>query len=133
MHQSYARKIIRITTIINTEGWDVVRRLNQTIMTTFITTPAILHQGKAYTGKNHARIISDMVLVHNVKPPVRGVQGFMDNQGNFFSREESAKIALKAKQIDKLHYSSTELFSEDLYYDKIITKIRQRKMSRALA
>ena len=42
-------------------------------------------------------------------------QGFLTNKGRFVSREEAAKIALEYGQIMELQYSTTDLFSEDLY------------------
>jgi hypothetical protein len=40
------------------------------------------------------------------------VQGFLTNLNRFVDREEAAKIAFNAKQIDS---EKTQLFSEDLY------------------
>lgn len=42
-------------------------------------------------------------------------QGFLTSKGTFVNRTDAAKIALEAGQIEKLSYSSTQLFSEDLY------------------
>lgn len=43
------------------------------------------------------------------------IQGFLTNKNRFVDREEAAKIALAAQQIDCLQYSKTKLYSEDLY------------------
>ncbi len=43
-----------------------------------------------------------------------GIQGFVDQFGNFHDRTVSAKIAFKAKQISK---EQNELFSEDIWYN----------------
>lgn len=43
------------------------------------------------------------------------VQGFLTNKNRFVDRLEAAEIALACGQIEKLNYSQTELFSEDLY------------------
>lgn len=42
-------------------------------------------------------------------------QGFLTNKGRFVDRKQAAIIALEAGQITKLSFSSTDLFSEDLY------------------
>lgn len=42
-------------------------------------------------------------------------QGFITSLGRFVNRKEGAKIALESGQIEKLKYSSSELYSEDLY------------------
>jgi hypothetical protein len=42
-------------------------------------------------------------------------QGFLTSKGRYVSREEAGKIALEAGQIKELQYSTTDLFSEDLY------------------
>jgi len=45
------------------------------------------------------------------------IQGFIDNMGDFHTREEAFKIATEANQILKKTggKDSTQLFSEDLY------------------
>lgn len=45
-------------------------------------------------------------------------QGFIDNQGNFLTREEACVVAREAGQINQVRLKNTpfrELFSEDLY------------------
>lgn len=42
-------------------------------------------------------------------------EGFLTSTGRYLDRENAARIAIEARQIEKLNYSSTELFSEDLY------------------
>lgn len=45
-------------------------------------------------------------------------QGFIDNQGNFLTREEACIVAREAGQINQVRLKNTpfrELFSEDLY------------------
>ena len=42
-------------------------------------------------------------------------QGFLTDRGTFVDRKAAAVIAIEAGQIKELSYSSTELFSEDLY------------------
>jgi len=43
------------------------------------------------------------------------VQGFLTVNNNFVTREEAGIIALMSKQIEKLSYHNTKLYSEDLY------------------
>lgn len=43
------------------------------------------------------------------------IQGFVDQYRNFLTREEAAKIAIEAGQIEKLKFCNDQLFSEDLY------------------
>lgn len=42
-------------------------------------------------------------------------QGFLTDKNRFVDRVEGAKIVLSRGQVTKLKYSSTELYSEDLY------------------
>lgn len=42
-------------------------------------------------------------------------QGFLTSTGRFVDRKLAATIAKNAGQIENLQFSSTELFSEDLY------------------
>jgi len=42
-------------------------------------------------------------------------QGFITDKNRFVDRTEGAIIALTCGQIEKLNYSSSELYSEDLY------------------
>lgn len=52
---------------------------------------------------------NDKIELHKV------TQGFLTSKGRFADRKEAARIALDSKQIKKLNYSKTELYSEDLY------------------
>ena len=42
-------------------------------------------------------------------------QGFLTSKGRFVDREVAGQIAIAAGQIKELQYSTTDLFSEDLY------------------
>lgn len=44
-----------------------------------------------------------------------GVQGFLDNEGNFLDRTEALHHALACGQIEKPKFQDNELFSEDLW------------------
>lgn len=74
---------------------------------------AILYRGIIYTGKRHHNIITEMVNVHGIEPPISTLnQGFVTDEGKFVSRKEAAEIAFKAGQISK---QRERLYSEDLY------------------
>jgi len=77
---------------------------------------AILFEGTVYTGRRHHDVIRKIIQETGVKK-VGGQhpQGFVTDTGEFVDREQAAKIALECGQIEKLKYSSTLLFSEDLY------------------
>jgi glycine cleavage system regulatory protein len=80
-----------------------------------IKSAAILKNGIILTGHNHSEII------HQYYPTMgkfvgADTQGFINENGKFLNRKEAAKEALKCKQISKLKYSKTELFSEDINY-----------------
>jgi hypothetical protein len=77
-----------------------------------IVSAAIMKGQTIFTGRRHADIIASAMggFFKNCK------QGFVDENGKFYNRQEAAKHALACKQIDKLHYgTSGDLFSEDLY------------------
>ena len=75
---------------------------------------AIKQSNKVYVGKRHSDVIRIMVK-DGFSIPIKGIQGFVTEDGKFLNREESAKVALKNKQIKKLKFSKTKLYSEDLY------------------
>lgn len=79
-----------------------------------IASAAICQDGKVYTGKNHAEIISEIYSI--TQRLVDGVQGFVTDCGAFCDREMAFEIASAAGQIVKKHGSPTdlELYSEDL-------------------
>jgi hypothetical protein len=79
---------------------------------------AIRHGGRIFTGHRHADIFQANAVFRNgviVSSIANGEQGFVDDLGQFHSRESAARIALETGQITALKYSSTKLFSEDLY------------------
>lgn len=47
--------------------------------------------------------------------PIRGEQGFVDDLGRFFNREDALIIATQCKQIIQKHGAKYELYSEDIY------------------
>lgn len=72
--------------------------------------------GKIFTGKRHNNCFEE-AWKKNEPLPKKGSreQGFMTSENKFVSREEAAKIALRNGQVEKLKFSETRLFSEDLY------------------
>lgn len=77
-------------------------------------------QGKIWTGLRHHNVVHKMVQATGIRP-AKGVQGFVDYQGNFYDRKQAAKIALAAGQVQagkavKEHiFDGVKLWSEDLY------------------
>jgi hypothetical protein len=80
-----------------------------------ITAAAILREGKAYTGRRHANVFQDGTPVHGL--PFGAFknceQGFVDEDGKFYSRDEAAVEALKCHQIDSIPRGV--FLSEDLW------------------
>ena len=83
-----------------------------------ITCSAVWHENHLLTGKRHSDCIKvAAILIKNGigTRPVKGEQGFLTDQKKFLNREAAAIHAIACGQIEKLKYSSTELFSEDLW------------------
>lgn len=76
-----------------------------------------INKGVVLCGFGHSNIIGKCVVLVGKRQAEMGPyeQGFITNKNRFVDRIEAAKIAFEAKQIQKLKYSSTELYSEDLY------------------
>lgn len=72
---------------------------------------------KVLTGRRHHDIFHANTVRQNgvIVSRIFGEQGFVTLSGDFLTREEAAKHALKTGQISKLKFSKTELFSEDIY------------------
>ena len=79
-----------------------------------IVESAITQDGKIYTGRRHHNVIADMVNTHKLPIPIKGEQGFVDENGKFLDRLEGADLALKSGQIQKLSWPPN-LYSEDLW------------------
>jgi hypothetical protein len=79
--------------------------------------PTNVDKGIVFCGHRHPHCLHQMVAMTGKKQHEVGeeIQGFLTNLNRFVDRIEGAKIALANKQIDKLEYSKTKLFSEDLY------------------
>jgi len=79
-----------------------------------IVSAAIKQNERVFSGRRHADVIRIMVEEYDVKPPVRGVQGFLTDNGEFLTRIEAGNHAIECNQIAKLRWPPN-LYSEDLY------------------
>ena len=81
--------------------------------------PINVDKGVVVCGHRHPHCIHTMYSLtgkRSIEPEVgKYVQGFLTNKNRFVDRTEGAEIALESMQIKELGYSSTQLFSEDLY------------------
>lgn len=70
-----------------------------------------------FIGKRHHNCIATMIDCGYPAPisEPKFPQGFVTSDGKFVDRKEAAQIALENRQIEKLKYSKTDLYSEDLY------------------
>jgi len=50
----------------------------------------------------HDNVLAIMVNVFGIKPPIKGVQGFLTNRRRFVSRKEAGQIALRGGQVTQL-------------------------------
>jgi hypothetical protein len=79
---------------------------------TSIKAAAVLHNGEVWTGHRHAEIMRAIWAKHGAVQISQEAQGFVTDDGKFVGREEAARIALLAGQIQK---EKSELFSEDVF------------------
>lgn len=81
--------------------------------------PKNVDRGLVFCGHRHPHCQYSMIAITGKRSVTvevgEYIQGFLTNFNRFVDREEGAKIALASGQIDKLNYSSNELYSEDLY------------------
>jgi len=79
--------------------------------------PKNIKTGVVFAGLRHHNAMYTMSAVTGLRDCESGenIQGFLTNYGNFVDRKEAADIALFCGQVGELKYSSTELYSEDLY------------------
>ena len=82
-----------------------------------IVIAAIKKNGIVFTGLRHGHIIRDMVGCGFLKDPKEDYvyteeQGFVDNHGKYWSREDARDVAVEAGQVDSTHGT---LYSEDLW------------------
>jgi hypothetical protein len=81
------------------------------------TRPYNISEGIVFSGWRHHNCMYQMVAITGLTDfqAGHGEQGFLTNKNRFVDREEGAKIALACGQIEKLEFSSKDLYSEDLY------------------
>ena len=81
--------------------------------------PINVDKGIVFCGLRHPHCMYQMIAITGKRSVIKEVgeyvQGFLTNKNRFVDRKEGAKIALASGQIEKLNYSSKDLFSEDLY------------------
>jgi hypothetical protein len=79
--------------------------------------PQGVDRGIVFFGLNHMHCLYQMVAISGLRAAECGeyVHGFLTTENRFVERIEGAGIALGCGQIEKLNYSKTKLFSEDLY------------------
>jgi len=80
-----------------------------------IVLAAIVFEGEIYVGRRHCEIVAYIVKRTGAKKvPGSCPQGFVTSEGRFVDREEAGKIAIASGQIEKLKYSTYQLFSEEI-------------------
>ncbi len=82
-----------------------------------LTNAAIMYpDGDIVIGRRHFEIIRSQAG-KEIMTSIGCIQGFIDDQRNFYNRSEAKEIALKAGQIDKTHKG--DLYSEDLWEEPL--------------
>lgn len=78
--------------------------------------------GVLLCGHRHAQIIQQLVALTGKREVTNAPdgcgkfeQGFLTSTGRFVNRKEAAQIWLAESTNNKLNYSQTELYSEDIY------------------
>ncbi len=79
-----------------------------------IVKAAVRHGDDVYTGWRHSDIIKHIHALDQGYTTQES-QGFVDQHGNWYSRYQSARIALRARQIDEKTCRKSVLTSEDLW------------------
>jgi len=79
--------------------------------------PTNVDKGIVFCGHRHLHCLHQQVAITGKRQAEAGeyIDGFLTDTNRFVGREEAAKIALEAGQVDKLNYSRSRLYSEDLY------------------
>lgn len=76
---------------------------------------AVIHCGQVFEGLRHHNAIIAAVAATGVKP-VKGCQGFLDDEGVFHDRHRSREIAVEAGQVaDGDTHDQHILYSEDVW------------------
>ncbi len=83
-------------------------------MSTVLVNSAIKYaDGTIETGRRHCDVIALMAKVGVYTRSDNSIQGFVDNRGQFYDREQARKVAIKSGQLPK-HFEG-EVYSEDLW------------------
>jgi len=79
--------------------------------------PYNVDKGIVFSGWRHPNCLYQMVAITGLRQCEAGeeIQGFLTNKNRFVNRTQAADIALGCKQIEKLKYSNSKLYSEDIY------------------
>lgn len=79
--------------------------------------PYNVDKGVVFSGWRHPNCMYQMVAIYGIPNYEAGesIQGFLTSKNRFVDRKEGAEIALACKQIKKLQFSKTDLYSEDIY------------------
>ena len=79
--------------------------------------PVNIDRGIVFSGHRHVHCMHQMVTIFGKRNYEAGeyIEGFLTNKNRFVDRVEGGVIAIESGQVNKLNYSSTKLFSEDLY------------------
>jgi len=75
---------------------------------------AVCRDGVIVTGKRHCDAIRNAVEQGWKIPIMQSEQGFVDEEGNYYSRKEAMAVAIKSGMMDESSIDKT-LYSEDLW------------------
>lgn len=79
--------------------------------------PRNINKGIVFCGWRHPNCLYQMVAITGKYQCEVGkeIQGFLTSENRFVNRQEAFRIAKEAKQILRESFSSSTLYSEDLY------------------
>lgn len=93
----------------------------QLVSSQMIVASAVWHKGHVYTGRRHNNAIHNAVVATGIKPVV-GVQGFVNEKGEFLDRLVAAKHAIECGQVKVgdpdsggRPFEGIKLYSENLW------------------
>lgn len=90
-----------------------VKSENPTPATRVVCAAIKMPSGMILCGVRHCDEI--MYEQNSRQPMFEGIQGFIDNRGNFLDRYEAMQLAESARQLIKKTPPEDRLFSEDIY------------------
>ncbi len=80
-----------------------------------IIASAIKYKGVIYPGKRHHNCIATIHDIFGNAKDIENVQGFIDENGNFYDRGRALKIAIQCGQMKVLKDETGLLYSEDIF------------------